>query len=296
MKKFIIVTFCIFFGFLQTAKAEQHINIVTTTSQIGDLVQNIVGDSADVEFLMGTGIDPHLYQPTRSDISKLNQADVIFYNGLNLEGKMEHLLERMAKTKNVFAIAPALGDKILEQDPHIWMDVDNWIIAGQESVKNLSRLYPKNAAIYQRNFNTYKSRLIDLHEYTHAAINSIAPSRKILVTAHDAFGYFGAAYNIEVIGIQGISTESEAGLQAIEQTVSLLTQRKVPAVFVESSVGDHNIKAIIEGAAARGHEVKIGGMLYSDAMGAPGTPEGTYIGMMTHNVNTIAQALDNHDK
>ncbi len=278
--------------------AADNIKIVSTTSQIGDLVQNIVGDTADVEFLMGTGIDPHLYQPTRSDISKLNQADVIFYNGMNLEGKMEALLERLSAEKNSFSIADNLYKKsmdVLENekgfDPHIWMDVNNWVIASKAVLAYLSELYPEHAKQYHKNHEGYVGYLVGLHEHTQASIDTIAPSKKVLVTAHDAFGYFGVAYGIEVIGIQGISTESEAGLQKIENTVSLLVERKIPAVFVESSVGDHNIKAIIEGAKARGHDVRIGGTLFSDAMGEAGTPEGTYIGMMLHNVKVIAEAL-----
>ncbi len=298
MKKFILVTFCAFFGFLQVANAKDKIKIVTTTSQIGDLILNIVGESADVQFLMGVGIDPHLYQPTRSDISKLNQADVVFYNGLNLEGKMETLLERLGETQKIFALSDFIfkdsEDLLISEkgfDPHIWMDVNHWIIACKDITAALSDLYPEHAALYKKNQHAYLARLIALHDYAKSVIQNIEPIQKVLVTAHDAFGYFGTAYGIEVIGIQGISTESEAGLNKIESTVSLIVERHIPAVFVESSVGDHNIKAIIEGARARGHTVIIGGTLYSDAMGAPNTAEGTYIGMMVHNIKTIAKGL-----
>lgn len=298
MKKIFLSLFALMFSFVFPAFASEKIKIVTTTSQIGDLVYNIVGDSADVEFLMGTGIDPHLYQPTRSDISKLNKADVIFYNGMNLEGKMEGLLERLSESKETFSVGDRLFKKslsVLENesgfDPHIWMDVSNWITATKKIVSYLSETYPENMLVYKRNEDKYLGYLIGLNEHTKASIDSIAPSKKVLVTAHDAFGYFGSAYGMEVIGIQGISTESEAGLKKIENTVSLLVDRKIPAVFIESSVGDHNIKAIVEGARARGHEVVIGGTLFSDAMGEAGTTEGTYIGMMMHNVKTIAESL-----
>lgn len=298
MKKIILSFIASFLWAVMPAQAAEKIQIVSTTSQIGDLVQNIVGETATVDFLMGTGIDPHLYQPTRSDTSKLNKADVIFYNGMNLEGKMEALLERLATEKNSFSVADHLYKKsidVLETDkdfdPHIWMDVNNWVLASKKILAYLSELYPDHAAKFQKNHENYVGYLLGLHAHVQASIDTIAPSKKVLVTAHDAFGYFGSAYGIEVIGIQGISTESEAGLQRIEETVALLVERQIPAVFVESSVGDHNIKAIIEGANARGHDVRIGGTLYSDAMGEAGTAEGTYIGMMFHNVKVIAEAL-----
>ncbi len=304
MKKIIlsIQLMLVFFLLSAPAAAEyknvEKINIITTTSQVGDLVENIAGDAAKVTFLMGIGVDPHLYQPTRSDISKLNEADVIFYNGMNLEGRMEELLVNLGKTQKTFSIADALYKNSITAlssdkgfDPHIWMDVRNWIMGGEKITAYLSVQYPEHAQKFSMNFDRYKGKLIGLDAFTKAAIGSIPESNKILVTAHDAFGYFGAAYGIEVVGIQGISTESEAGLRKIEETVDLLVERKIPAVFVESSVGDHNIRAIIEGAKARDHDVAIGGTLYSDAMGEPGTPEGTYIGMMLHNVKTITAAL-----
>lgn len=298
MKKVFLSLFALVFCFAMPVLAEQKIKIVTTTAQIGDLVQNIAGNTADVEFLMGSGIDPHLYQPKRSDISKLNQADVIFYNGMNLEGKMESLLERMAEEKNTFSVGDRLFKNSLSAlenedgfDPHIWMNAKNWILATHDIVNYLSELYPENTDTYHTNSDKYLGYLIGLDEHAKLSIRSIAPSKKVLITAHDAFGYFSEAYGIEVIGIQGISTESEAGLKKIEDTVSLIVERQIPAVFVESSVGDHNIKAIVEGAKARGHDVKIGGTLYSDAMGASGTAEGTYVGMMLHNIKTIAEGL-----
>lgn len=298
MKKVFLSLFTLVFCFAMPVIAAEKIKIVTTTAQIGDLVKNIAGDTADVEFLMGAGIDPHLYQPTRMDISKLNKADIVFYNGMNLEGKMESLLERLGEEKPTFSVGDRLFKKslsVLENedgfDPHIWMDVNNWVLASRDVVSFLSAKYPEHADIYQNNSDNYIGFLIGLDEHAKASIDSIALSKKVLITAHDAFGYFSDAYGIEVVGIQGISTESEAGLKKIEDTVSLLVERQIPAVFVESSVGDHNIKAIVEGAKARGHDVAIGGTLYSDAMGAPGTDEGTYIGMMMHNIKTIAEAL-----
>ncbi len=281
-----------------SASAKDSLNIVTTTSQIGDLVQNIVGNSAKVESLMGTGIDPHLYHPTRTDVSKMMKADIVFYNGINLEGKMEHFLEDLASKKPTISIGSALNiDKLQtigddkEYDPHIWMDVNNWIIGGKTVVKALSNISPENADLYEKNNITYIDKLQKLDSNVRSTISGIKKENRVLVTAHDAFGYLGSAYDIDVIGIQGISTESEAGLNKVKQLVTLIVERNIPAVFIETSVGDHNIKAVIEGAKARGHEVIIGGELFSDAMGVEGTVESTYIGMMEHNVKTIANAL-----
>ena len=286
-------------AFSQTAEAKEYpLYIVTTTSQIGDLVSNIAGDTANVEYLMGTGIDPHLYHPTRADISKLMKADVIFYNGVNLEGKMEHLLEQLSKEKTAISIAGSLALHSLQTidgeenyDPHVWMNVKNWITSGENVVSALSKFNPDDANKYEANNAAYTEKLKELDTFIQNALSTIPEQQRILITAHDAFGYLGSAYGIKVVGIQGISTESEAGLSKIEGLVDLLVTQKIPSVFVETSVGDHNIKAIIEGAQARGHDVQIGGSLYSDAMGSEGTDESTYIGMMKYNVNTITKAL-----
>ena len=284
-----------------SALAEKPLYIVTTTSQIGDLVRNITGDSARVEALMGTGIDPHLYHPTRTDVSKMMKADIVFYNGINLEGKMEHFLEQLTSQKPTISIGNALSLDTLQTidgmegyDPHIWMNAHNWILGGEIVVTALSKLRADNTNIYQKNNAIYSAKLKKLDDYVRTMIASIPEKKRILVTAHDAFGYLGTAYNIEVIGVQGISTESEAGLSKIKRLVDIIVDRNVPAVFVETSVGDHNIKAIVEGAKARGHDVKIGGSLFSDAMGVEGTIESTYIGMMEYNVRTITKALGEH--
>ncbi|MGH1376840.1 MAG: metal ABC transporter solute-binding protein, Zn/Mn family [Alphaproteobacteria bacterium] len=283
-----------------TCKAEpaQKIKIVTTTSQIGDLVKNITQDTADVQYLMGSGIDPHLYHPTRQDVAKLLSADIVVYNGMNLEGKMEKLLKDISKNQTSLSIASILSLDSLNPlegeegyDPHIWMNVEHWIIAADEITKIITKQYPEYSETYKVNNTEYKKRLLDLHEYAQNIVNSIPQDKRTLITAHDAFGYLGSAYGLNVIGIQGISTESEAGLTQIETLVDLLVTQKIPAVFVETSVSDHNIKAIIEGAKARGHNVVLGGSLYSDAMGKEGTQEGTYIGMMVYNLKTISKAL-----
>ena len=271
--------------------------IVTTTAQIADLARHVAGDTAHVESLMGEGTDPHLYRPTRADRVKLQQADIVFYNGLHLEGKMVELLEQLAAEKPVIAVSDSLKESTIlktasaAHDPHIWMDVSNWIAALDLVKKTLSTHYPALAETFRGNETAFTKELQTLDNYARETIQTIPASRRALVTAHDAFGYLGAAYGLEVFGIQGISTDSEAGLHHIETLVDLLVERNIPAVFIESSVSERNIKALIEGAASRGHSVKIGGELFSDAMGTPGTYEGTYIGMIDHNVTTIAHAL-----
>ncbi len=272
--------------------------IVVTTAQIGDILTNVGGDKVRVDVLMGSGVDPHLYRPTRSDVVKLERADVVFYNGSHLEGQMVEMLEKLASEKPAVSISDGLPqDSLLglpcneRHDPHIWMDVKKWIAAA-DIVKNaLGAKYPEHIEFFAENAVVYKEALKELDAHVREGIKSIPGENRVLLTAHDAFGYLGAAYNIEGIGIQGISTESEAGLRKIEELVNKIVERKIPAVFVESSVSDRNIKALIEGAAAQGHIVEVGGELYSDAMGKAGTYEGTYIGMMDHNVKTIAAAL-----
>ncbi|HYC03952.1 MAG TPA: zinc ABC transporter substrate-binding protein [Azospirillaceae bacterium] len=274
--------------------------LLATTAQVADLVRAVAGDRADVEALLGEGIDPHTYKLTRSDVSKLMQAEAVFYNGLLLEGKMTDALDRVAQAgRPSVAVAGALPpDRLLKDpeyenapDPHVWMDVAAWA-EGLGPVRDaLSKLDPAGAETFRANAAAYAARLRDLDAYARATLASVPRERRVLVTAHDAFAYLGRAYEVEVLGIQGISTESEAGLKRIEEVVELLVRRRIPAVFVETSVSDRNVQALIEGARARGHEVVIGGRLFSDAMGAPGTYEGTYIGMIDHNVTTIATAL-----
>ncbi|NBB80609.1 MAG: zinc ABC transporter solute-binding protein [Verrucomicrobia bacterium] len=281
---------------------EASYQVVGTVGMITDVVRNVVGEHAGVEGLIGEGVDPHLYKPTRKDVVTLNQADVVFYNGLRLEGAMTDVLNRLAETgKPVRAVTEAIldeSDYLLETedgsahtDPHVWMDVAGWMRALPVIVDTLSAFDPENADVYQRNAEVYLEKLRGLDAYAKEAIATIPPEKRVLVTAHDAFQYFGRAYGLEVRGIQGISTESEAGVRDLEELIDFIVERELPAVFVESSVGDKNVRALIEGARARGHTVQIGGTLYSDAMGPGGTYEGTYIGMIDHNVTTITRAL-----
>ncbi len=274
--------------------------IVTTVGMITDVVQNVAGDRAEVNGIIGEGIDPHLYKPTTSDIKTLQSADIVFYNGLMLEGKMGDVLVRVARAgKPVLAVTEEIlsnGDYVITDetdhyDPHVWMDVSGWLKAVDVIERGLIEYDPEGEDIYLANAAKYREQLSELDAYAKKSIQSIPADLRILVTAHDAFNYMARAYGLEVRGIQGISTESEAGVRDIEELVTLLTNRKIPAIFVESSVSDKNIKALAEGAQAKGHEVKIGGELFSDAMGISGTYEGTYIGMIDHNITTIVRAL-----
>ena len=282
------------------ALAQTPTKVVATTSQVADLVRNVVGDVASVTGLLGEGVDPHLYKLTRSDIGQLTQADIIFYNGLLLEGKMTDALIRIASSgKPVVAVTEKLGDEFLlapegfegQFDPHVWMDVTAWMRAVEVVRDRMAEFRPAAAERFNANAAQYLQQLKALDAYARQTLAQVPEPSRVLITAHDAFNYFGRAYGFDVIGIQGISTESEAGLRRIEELVKLLVDRKISAVFVETTVSDRNVRALIEGAKARGHVVRIGGELYSDAMGPPGTYEGTYIGMIDHNVTTIARAL-----
>ncbi len=271
--------------------------IVTTTAMIGEPLTVIADDKAQVEFLLGEGVDPHLYRPTRSDIVRLTRADIILYNGLSLEAQLMRPIEQLRSRAKVLAIAEAVDDGLWlpydngPGDPHLWMDPQLWRQALSAAVAFVQDSDPDNRDAYRAGADAYFQVLDQLNIYAADVMATIPKEARVLITAHDAFNYFGARFGIEVRGIQGISTESEAGLREIEALVDLLVERKVPAVFVETSVSERQVRALIDGAAARGHEVTVGGTLYSDAMGRTGTYEGTYIGMMDHNVTTIARAL-----
>ena len=279
--------------------ASRKIVAVTTIGQITDLVRNIGGDRVEVVGLMGPGGDPHLYKASESDVAKLNSADIIFYNGLNLEGKMADLFVRMARTRPTVAVTEDIPvDRLREPpefqghyDPHVWFDVTLWKLAAERVERALVELDPQHAATYRENAARYQKELDELHAWIKTEIATIPPQQRVLVTAHDAFGYFGEQYGMEVVGLQGISTETEAGVADVQALAELVASRGIKAIFVESSVPHRTIEAVVEAVRARGKEVRIGGQLYSDALGAPDTPEGTYIGMMRYNVRTIVDAL-----
>lgn len=273
--------------------------IVTTTGIIRDAVVNLVHDRAEVVALMGPGVDPHLYKATQGDLDKLLKADLVIYNGLHLEGKMSDVLEKLSHRKQVYALGHSLPDSLLHHvpgfentyDPHIWFDVSLWSMAVRNLSGFLQEFDPSNADYYRKNHQVYAAKLDSLHQWVQQQISTIPADQRVLITAHDAFGYFGKAYNIEVRGLQGISTLSEFGLRDITNLANFIQERKIKAVFVETSVPEKSIRSLIEGCRERGWEVKLGGSLYSDALGAEGTPEGTYIGMIKSNVKTIVEAL-----
>ena len=280
--------------------ATKKINIVCTTGMVGDVARNVVGDRGEITLMMGEGVDPHLYKPGRSDIATLMNADMVFYNGLLLEGKMTDALVRVAGSgKKVVAITEQLDESAkLEPaqfqghyDPHVWMDPRTWLQTVNVARDRLIEADASNADRFRKNAETYAAELKKLDEYAERVLATVPKDSRVLITAHDAFNYFGRRYGYEVVGIQGISTESEAGVRDIEKLVDLIVTRKIKAVFIETTVSQRNIEALIAGAKARGHEVKIGGKLFSDAMGKHGTYEGTYLGMIDHNVTTIVRAL-----
>lgn len=274
----------------------QTLNVVATTGMIADLVSHIGGDKVAVTALMGSGVDPHLYKATQGDLRKLLRADVIFYNGLHLEGKMQEIFSKMAHKKAVYAVADNLPAEVLLQhdnapDPHIWFDVALWRQAAEGVLSGLQASAPHWSSAFADNAGRYFAELEALHRWTQTQMARIPPTQRILITAHDAFGYLGRAYGLEVRGLQGISTAAEFGLQDIKQLKDVIVTHRIRAVFVESSVSPRFIESLVKGVAAEGHPLAIGGELYSDAMGLPGTPEGTYVGMVRHNVNTIVSAL-----
>lgn len=269
-----------------------------TVGMVADIVKEVAGNKAEVTHIIGAGVDPHVYNPTRGDVALLLKSDIIFYAGLLLEGQMSDVLVKVSRRRPVHAVTELLQRTYLiddaqsgHQDPHVWMDVAGWKKAVQVVADALVEFDPANDDLYRKNAVRYQAELEKLDAYARRVIGSIPQEQRILVTAHDAFNYMGRAYGIEVMGIQGLSTESEAGLKDINRIVDELVRRRIPAVFVETSVSDKNVKALIEGAASRGHKVKIGGELFSDAMGAADTYEGTYVGMIDHNVTIIARAL-----
>jgi len=279
--------------------AQSRLTVVATTSMIADAAREVGGNHVEVRALMGPGIDPHAYRQTRSDIVVMSKADLVLWNGLYLEAQMEEFFTKLAAKVDVVAVAERLPrDRLLahndhaeELDPHIWMDPALWRNAVVAIKDALIVKLPHAETALRANAERYLAEIDALRAYAAETLASVPPEARVLVTAHDAFNYFGLAYGFEVQGIQGISTESEAGLKRIADLVDLLIQRKVGSVFVESSVSDRNVRALIEGAAARGHTVVIGGELFSDAMGEPGTYEGTYLGMIDHNATTIARSL-----
>lgn len=299
---------CLFMSFLTVtcggvasgSPAEDgRLNVVTTIGQIADAAAIIGGEHVRVRSLMGPGTDPHLYTASASDIDKLRDADVVFYNGLFLEAQLEDALEQLGNRQTVVAVAGGIDENRLlpsanyadEFDPHIWFDVSLWSAAVEQVRDTLIQADPANAAAYTANAAAYLAELDVLEAYVREQAALVPPQQRVLITAHDAFNYFGRAYGFEVMGLQGISTASEAGTADVQRLADFIVDNRIPAVFIESSVPVRTVEAVQAAVRSRGFDVAIGGQLFSDAMGDAGTPEGTYLGMVRHNIDTIVGAL-----
>src|SRR6056297_2760504 len=286
-------------GASTAARRSDTIRVVATTGMVADLVRAVGGDHVSVDQVIGAGVDPHLYQPSRDDVALVMSGDLVFYSGLMLEGKLADTLIRIGSDKPVVAVTENIDEAFLLQsdragghaDPHVWMDVSAWSRCVDVVAGTLSEHDPARAEDYARHAKAYQAELAALHRYGLERLATVPKESRILITSHDAFHYFGKAYDLEVRGIQGVSTESEAGLQRINELVDLLVEKQIKAVFTESSVSDKNVMALIEGAASKGVVIDLGGVLFSDAMGARGTYEGTYIGMLDHNITTVTRSL-----
>lgn len=274
-------------------------HIVATTGMLYDAVINIAQDKVTAEAIMGPGVDPHLYKATQGDLAKLNKADLIVYNGILLEGKMSEILAKLGRQKPVIAAAESIPKEMLKSavgyqdayDPHVWFDVNRWRYAVKSISHALIQLDSANKDFYEANTGEYIQKLDSLDAHVRSRIAEIPEDQRILVTAHDAFVYFGDAYGMQVEGLQGISTVADFGLKDIADIIDLIIENSIKAIFVETSVSEKSINAVVTGCKEKGHEVRIGGYLYSDAMGEFGTEEGTYIGMFKKNVETIVEAL-----
>lgn len=275
------------------------ISVVATVGMVADMVRQLGGDQVVVDQIMGAGVDPHLYKGTRDDVRLILAGELVFYSGLMLEGKLAHMLEKVARRKPVIPITQVLtpnqllteADSIHHGDPHVWMDVAAWSDCSQTITQTLCEFDPDHRAQFEAASAAYRQQLQSLDEYGKQVMSTIPQRGRVLITSHDAFQYFGRAYQIEVFGVQGLSTDSEAGLTQINSLVSMIVEREIKAVFVESSVPQKSLRAVVDGAAARGHKIVIGGELFSDAMGPAGTYEATYVGMIDHNLTTVARAL-----
>ena len=274
--------------------------VVATTGMLGDAAQVLLEgvDSVSVKVLMGPGVDPHLYRATQGDIEALARADVILYNGLHLEGKMQDVFDRL-QDRSVIVAAQALPEEALlnateyqnAHDPHIWFDPVLWEQVIGHVAAQLAALRPAESQRIKANRRRYRAQIRKAHAWAQRQMEAIPPKQRVMITAHDAFKYLGQRYQMEVRGLQGISTTAEYGIRDITDLVDLIMARQIKAIFVESSVPKRSVEAVIAAARSRGHELKLGGTLYSDALGPEGSPADTYLGMFYHNVSTIKNAL-----
>ncbi len=283
----------------EAGAAEGKIRATTTTTMITDLVRQVGGDRVEVTGLMGPGVDPHLYKASQGDVSALRGADVVFYNGLFLEGQMGDILERIGQQTPTVQVTEDIPEEYLLEspqyegqfDPHVWFDATLWKTTVDPVVAQLSELDPDGASYFEQRGEDYKRQIDELHSFVQEEISSIPEEQRVLVTAHDAFNYFGRRYGMEVRGLQGISTEAEAGSRDVQELADFLAENEIKAIFVESSVPPRNIEAVQAAARDRGWDLEIGGQLYSDAGGDEGTEAETYIGMFRENIETITEAL-----
>ena len=281
------------------ASTEGKLRVVTTIGMVTDVVKNVGAERIDVIGMMGPGVDPHLYKPTAKDVQRLGSAHLIFYNGLHLESKMGDVLAKMQGNTKTVAVTDAVNRDMLlrppefegQFDPHLWFDVTLWMKTVGKVRDALSEFDPDNTMVYWTNAERYLAKLAELHQYVKSQAERVPPQQRILVTAHDAFNYFGKAYGFEVRGLQGISTATEAGIADVQALATFIAERRIPAIFVESSVSSRSLEAVKAAVKSKGFDVEIGGELFSDAMGSEGTPESTYIGMVRHNIDTIVNAL-----
>jgi manganese/zinc/iron transport system substrate-binding protein len=283
----------------QTEVNGDRLPIVATTSIVADLVRNIGGERVNVQSLMGPGVDPHLYKASAGDVRRLEKAEIVFYNGLHLEAGMAIVLERMGESRHTIAVTQDIDSAELlappefegNYDPHIWFDVKMWMRAAETVRDTLIQIDPEGADQYRQNTEVYLEQLETLHSYVQEQADRVPENKRVLITAHDAFNYFGRAYGFEVRGLQGISTVSEVGAGDVQALANFIAEQQIPAIFVESSVPQRNLEAVQAAVSSRGFDVQIGGELFSDALGSTGTPEASYIGMVRHNIDTIVEGL-----
>lgn len=274
------------------------LKVVATTTMLTDLINQIGGDAIEVEGLMGPGIDPHGYQASSSDVNKLMSADVVAFNGLHLEGKLGEVFENLEKQgKTLFVLEDAIADEHLllsedgAVDPHIWFSIENWQLAADYITNQLSEADPDNEAFYRSNHESYKEELINLEAYVTERISELTVDQRYLVTAHDAFRYFGESFDFEVVGLQGVNTQTEAGTADVSALAQFITEKEIKALFIESSVSTRTIEALQEAVRTRGWEVEIGGELFSDALGDSSQDAETYVKMFHRNIDTIVDGL-----
>jgi manganese/zinc/iron transport system substrate-binding protein len=275
------------------------LRVLATTGMIAEVAGRVAGPYAAVDSLMGPGVDPHLFEASESDVRRLAEADLILYTGLHLEGGISDLLADLARTRPVVAVSGEIpADRLLEPpglagrpDPHVWLDVSLWQTTLEPIVRELTALDPHHRAELRANADRVGTELAELDAWVASRIAELPEARRVLVTAHDGFGYFGRRYGVDVVGLRGTGTGTEPSPDDVDRVAGLVAARKVPAVFTDSSLPGHSIEAVQAAAHARGHEVRIGGELYADALGPPGSPEGTYEGMIRHDVDTLVDAL-----